>query len=193
MWDILGNKLSHEITPLVSLTASLAILANGASGFQPIQSNSNDRIHIDPDLVKGRVLGLLGKKATLFSFSFSSSPFPKIVYAIPIMKKVAGVVNYVRHQANQLYQSPTRTLAVLEVFWDFSRRYFYALAFWSIFGAKLLHIFAHLYSLPLQKFIIWGPSFFFQDVAILLLFRILVQKTSGVMAGICGLIVLPSR
>ncbi|KAJ5648261.1 hypothetical protein N7490_004633 [Penicillium lividum] len=107
------------------------------------------------------------------------------------MKKVAGVVRYVRHQASQLYQSPTRTLAVLEVFWDFSRRYFYALAFWSLFGAKLLHLFAHLYSLPLHKFILWGPSFFFQDVAILLLFRILVQKTSGVIAAICALIVLP--
>ncbi|KAJ5918918.1 alkaline-phosphatase-like protein [Penicillium verhagenii] len=107
------------------------------------------------------------------------------------MKKVAGVVNYVRHQANQLYQSPTRTLEVLEVFWDFSRRYFYALAFWSLICTKLLHLFAHLYSLPLRKFIIWGPSFFFQDVAILLLFRILVQKTSGYIAVTCALIVLP--
>ncbi|KAJ5539889.1 hypothetical protein N7513_008221 [Penicillium frequentans] len=107
------------------------------------------------------------------------------------MKKVAGVVNYVRHQANQLYQSPNRTLEILEVFWDFSRRYFYALAFWSLFSAKLLHLFAHLYSLPLSKFVLWGPSFFFQDVAILLLFRILVQKTSGFIAVTCALIVFP--
>lgn len=109
------------------------------------------------------------------------------------MKKVAGVVNYVRHQANQLYQSPSRTLEILEVFWDFSRRYFYALAFWSLFSAKLLHLFAHLYSLPLSKFLLWGPSFFFQDVAILLLFRILVQKTSGFIAATCALIVFPFR
>ncbi|KAJ5094015.1 hypothetical protein N7456_009876 [Penicillium angulare] len=106
--------------------------------------------------------------------------------------KVVGVVNFVRYQANHLYQNPQRTLAILEVFWDFSRRYFFALAFWSLFAAKIQHLYAHLYSLPLEKFLLWGPSFFFQDVAILLLFRIFVKKWTGLIAAFNAILVLPA-
>ena len=107
--------------------------------------------------------------------------------------KPAGVVKFMRHQAVQFYQSPTRFLEILAVFWDFSRRYFYALAFWSLFAAKIQHIYAHLYSLPLDKLFLWGPSFFFQDVAILLFFRIFVQKVPGLLSALCALVVLPFR
>ncbi|KAF7586667.1 hypothetical protein BBP40_008516 [Aspergillus hancockii] len=79
-----------------------------------------------------------------------------------------------------------------DFFWDFSRRYFFTLAFISLFGAKFLHLFAHIHSLPAGKFILWGVTFFFQDVMILLLFRTLVQKVPWrIVSALGAVIVIP--
>jgi hypothetical protein len=81
-----------------------------------------------------------------------------------------------------------------DFFWDFSRRYFFTLAFISLFGAKLLHLFAHIHSLPASKFLLWGVTFFFQDVMILLLFRTLAQKVPWrPVAALGAVIVIPFR
>lgn len=100
-------------------------------------------------------------------------------------------MNSLGHQVTQI--SGTSLLRTLDFFWDFSRRYFYTLAFWSLIGAKLLHLYAHLHSLSPQKFFLWGPSFFYQDVLLLLLLRILVQRLSGPIAALCALISIPFR
>lgn len=84
---------------------------------------------------------------------------------------------------------------LLKVFtWDFSRCYFFTLAFISLFSAKSLHLYAHLHSLPAPKFLVWGITFFFQDVIILLFFRIFAQKISWrLVSAIFALIVVPFR
>ncbi|BDD60412.1 hypothetical protein MPDQ_005019 [Monascus purpureus] len=63
-----------------------------------------------------------------------------------------------------------------DIFWEFARRYFFTLAFLSLFSAKLLHLYAHLHSLPTGKLLLWGVTFFFQDVMVLLFSRIFAQK-----------------
>ncbi|KAL5361214.1 alkaline-phosphatase-like protein [Aspergillus floccosus] len=60
--------------------------------------------------------------------------------------------------------------------WDFSRRYFFTLALLSLLGAKILHLYAHLHSLPPAKFLLWGITFFFQDVLAILLLRIATRR-----------------
>lgn len=81
-----------------------------------------------------------------------------------------------------------------DLFWEFARRYFFSLAFISLFGAKFLHLFAHLHSLPVSKFLLWGVTFFFQDVMILLLFRTLAQRVPWRSLAVVGaIIVIPFR
>jgi hypothetical protein len=110
------------------------------------------------------------------------------------MVKVVGTVfSTLTHRIYQVYQSPGRTL---EAFWDFSRCYFYALAFWSLFCAKVLHLYAHLHSLPASKLFAWGVTFYFQDVVILLLLRVFVQKShsrSRCRVALDVLVVVPFR
>ncbi|EHA20314.1 hypothetical protein CBS63078_11123 [Aspergillus niger] len=60
--------------------------------------------------------------------------------------------------------------------WEFTRRYFFTVSFIALFGAKLLHLYAHIHSLPPPKFILWGSTFFFQDVILTLLIRFFTQK-----------------
>lgn len=107
------------------------------------------------------------------------------------MKVVHAVHAYLSHGIRRVRLSPGETL---DAVWDFSRRYFFTLAFLSLFSAKFLHLYAHIYSLPLPRLFLWGLTFFFQDVMILLLFRILVQKVAwrpG--AALLAILVIPSR
>ncbi|XHG02953.1 hypothetical protein AWENTII_006272 [Aspergillus wentii] len=48
--------------------------------------------------------------------------------------------------------------------WTASRKYWFALLFIAIFSAKVLHVYSHLSSLPLPQLLVWGPTFFVQDV-----------------------------
>ena len=109
-------------------------------------------------------------------------------------KMLNVVQNLVFRQNQKIYQiylAPGRTL---DIFWDFARCYFYSLAVWSLFTAKFLHLYAHLYSLPTSKFFIWGITFFFQDVIILLLLRVVAQRTRArLRAALGALILVPFR
>lgn len=81
-----------------------------------------------------------------------------------------------------------------DFFWGFSRRFFFTLTFISLFAAKILHLYAHLRSLPRSKVFTWGITFFFQDVIILLFFRIFVQRLPWRPVAItAALIVIPFR
>ena len=107
------------------------------------------------------------------------------------MKVVHAVHAYLSHGIRRVRVSPGETL---DAVWDFARRYFFTLAFLSLFCAKLLHLYAHLYSLPATRFFLWGITFFFQDVAILLLFRTLTQRVAWrPAAAVLALLVIPSR
>ncbi|KAJ5676155.1 hypothetical protein N7462_009052 [Penicillium macrosclerotiorum] len=90
------------------------------------------------------------------------------------MEKVESVWSFMTHWINQVHHSPGRTL---NAFWDFSRCYFYVLAFWSLVCSKVLHLYAHLHSLPTPKFFAWGLTFFFQDVVVLLFLRNFAHKS----------------
>ncbi|KAL2826656.1 alkaline-phosphatase-like protein [Aspergillus cavernicola] len=67
-------------------------------------------------------------------------------------------------------------VAFFDVFWNWTRRFFFTLGFFALFAAKSLHLYAHLYSLPASKFFLWGVTFFTQDVALTLFIRVLTQK-----------------
>ncbi|KAL4864934.1 hypothetical protein BDV12DRAFT_175463 [Aspergillus spectabilis] len=90
---------------------------------------------------------------------------------------------------NRLRSSPAE---FFDVFWSWTRRFFFTLAFFALFSAKALHLFAHLHSLPSYKFFTWGITFFTQDVACTLLVRILTQKFPWRwLDGIAALVVIP--
>ncbi|KAJ5212442.1 Alkaline phosphatase-like alpha/beta/alpha [Penicillium cinerascens] len=87
--------------------------------------------------------------------------------------------------------SQTSTGQTLDAFSNFARCYFYALAFWSVISAKLLHLYAHLYSLPASQLIVWSVTFF-QDVVVLLLLRIIAQRgRTRPLAALGALVLIP--
>ncbi|KAJ6183905.1 hypothetical protein N7519_005206 [Penicillium mononematosum] len=53
--------------------------------------------------------------------------------------------------------------------WPNSRKFWFSLLFIAVICAKILHIYSHLNSLPLGQLVIWGPTFFLQDVVCILL------------------------
>ena len=57
-----------------------------------------------------------------------------------------------------------------------SRNYCFSVIFTSIFLAKLLHLDAHLHSIPPLEWLLLGPTFFFQDVAVVLVARVLTEE-----------------
>lgn len=73
----------------------------------------------------------------------------------------------------QMYASPARTF---DHCWEFWRRYFFTLGLLALLIAKILHLYAHLHSLPISRFLLWGPTFLFQDALVILLLRIVTQR-----------------
>ncbi|KAJ5690745.1 hypothetical protein N7462_005137 [Penicillium macrosclerotiorum] len=63
-----------------------------------------------------------------------------------------------------------------DVYWPASRKYWFSLLFIGAVSAKLLHIYSHLNSLALGRFLLWGPTFFVQDIACIVIAQILCQK-----------------
>ena len=55
------------------------------------------------------------------------------------------------------------------VTWEISRKFWFGFLTIAIICAKLLHVYAHADSVPLGKLILWGPTFFVQDIIFLLL------------------------
>lgn len=82
--------------------------------------------------------------------------------------------------------SPAHTF---DRWWHASRKFFFTLTFIALVWAKLLHIYAHLYSLPPSKFLLWGPTFFFQDVIFIFLVRLFTQtitwRPGAILAAVC--------
>ncbi|RHZ73710.1 hypothetical protein CDV55_108103 [Aspergillus turcosus] len=82
--------------------------------------------------------------------------------------------------------SPAHTF---DRWWHASRKFFFTLAFIALVWAKLIHIYAHLYSLPPSRFLLWGPTFFFQDVIFIFLVRLLTQtitwRPGAILAAVC--------
>ena len=55
------------------------------------------------------------------------------------------------------------------VSWKLSRKFWFGFLTIAVVGAKLLHVYAHSGSIPPAKLILWGPTFFVQDIIFLLL------------------------
>lgn len=70
------------------------------------------------------------------------------------------------------FLSPARWL---DTYWPASRKYWFSLLLIGVVGAKLLHIYSHLNSLTWDRFLLWGPTFFVQDVACVLIAQFLCQ------------------
>ncbi|KAJ5918527.1 hypothetical protein N7466_010519 [Penicillium verhagenii] len=51
-----------------------------------------------------------------------------------------------------------------DVYWPKYRKYWFSLLFIGVVSAKLLHIYSHLNSLTVARFLLWGPTFFLQDI-----------------------------
>ncbi|OOQ88530.1 sulfatase domain protein [Penicillium brasilianum] len=63
-----------------------------------------------------------------------------------------------------------------DVYWPASRKYWFSLLLIGVICAKLLHIYSHLNSLSPGQFLLWGPTFFLQDVACILIAHALSQN-----------------
>lgn len=55
--------------------------------------------------------------------------------------------------------------------WDATRKYLFSVIFVSVVASKILHIYTHTYYLTLNRFLVWGSTFFLQDVIFLLIAR----------------------
>lgn len=78
--------------------------------------------------------------------------------------------------------------------WPASRKYFLSLLLISVICAKCLHIYSHLNSLPLGQLMIWGPTFFVQDILCILLVHSLCANFQSRWARIpAALVVVPLR
>lgn len=64
----------------------------------------------------------------------------------------------------------------VDVYWPASRKYFFSLLFIGVVCAKVLHLYSHITSLTLGRFLLWGPTFVVQDVACVLIAQLLCQK-----------------
>ncbi|KAJ5157655.1 uncharacterized protein N7482_008755 [Penicillium canariense] len=53
--------------------------------------------------------------------------------------------------------------------WDSSKKFWFSFLTVATFCAKVLHIYAHCDSIPATKLMLWGPTFFVQDVIFLLI------------------------
>lgn len=63
-----------------------------------------------------------------------------------------------------------------DVYWPASRKYWFSLLLIGVICAKLLHIYSHLNSLSPSQFILWGPTFFLQDVVCIIIAHPLSQN-----------------
>lgn len=70
---------------------------------------------------------------------------------------------------------PARGLQA-SVNWELSRKFWYSFLFVSIFFAKVLHLFAHIDSVPVGKLFLWGSTFFVQDIIFLFLAHVLARS-----------------
>ncbi|KAJ5159529.1 uncharacterized protein N7482_006533 [Penicillium canariense] len=62
-----------------------------------------------------------------------------------------------------------------DVYWPASRKYWFSLLFIGVISAKILHIYSHRNSLSPGQFLLWGPTFFVQDIACILIAQTLCQ------------------
>ncbi|KAJ5132869.1 hypothetical protein N7448_007027 [Penicillium atrosanguineum] len=62
-----------------------------------------------------------------------------------------------------------------DVYWPASRQYWFSLLFISVICAKALRIYSHLNSLTLDRFLLWGSTFFLQDIFCILIAQFLCQ------------------
>ncbi|KAJ5802152.1 uncharacterized protein N7503_004602 [Penicillium pulvis] len=72
--------------------------------------------------------------------------------------------------------------------WDIARKFWFTFLFLTVICAKLLHIYAHWDSVPLNKLILWGSTFFLQDFFFLLAGYALTQnfkwRITRILAGL---------
>ncbi|PWY69107.1 alkaline phosphatase-like protein [Aspergillus heteromorphus CBS 117.55] len=102
------------------------------------------------------------------------------------------LLNPLRRCSPALHRLRASPADVFDHAWEFTRRYFFAVSFMALFGAKLLHLYAHIHSLPASKFFTWGITFFFQDVVLTLLIRYFTQKFHWrSVAAVSALVIVP--
>lgn len=81
-----------------------------------------------------------------------------------------------------------------DVYWPASRKYWFSLLLIGVIGAKVLHIYSHLNSLSLGQFLLWGPTFFLQDLACILIVLTLCKKFyQRWVRVVMALVVIPAR
>lgn len=82
----------------------------------------------------------------------------------------------VRQGCKDLFRSLLSPSRWFDVFWPASRKYWFSLLFISVICAKALRIYSHLNSLTLDRFLLWGSTFFLQDIFCILIAQFLCQK-----------------
>ncbi|KAJ5239117.1 hypothetical protein N7468_003736 [Penicillium chermesinum] len=64
----------------------------------------------------------------------------------------------------------------VDTYWPASRKYWFSLLFIGVISAKSLRIYSHLTSLSVDRFLLWGPTFFIQDAVCILIALALCQQ-----------------
>lgn len=59
----------------------------------------------------------------------------------------------------------------LDAAWSALRKFCFAVIFLALIAAKMTHIYAHITSLPVSVVLVWGITFFLQDIIIIFLAR----------------------
>ncbi|KFY94454.1 hypothetical protein V500_03242 [Pseudogymnoascus sp. VKM F-4518 (FW-2643)] len=76
-----------------------------------------------------------------------------------------------------------RRLVLAVASWFINPRFVFAFATVSILGAKLVHIYSHLSALPTADLLQWGYSFFAQDMALMIIVRLLLDRPMFAVTG----------
>lgn len=59
----------------------------------------------------------------------------------------------------------------LDYAWDACRRFCFAVIALALVASKMTHVYAHITSLPVSVLLVWGSTFFLQDIFIIFLAR----------------------
>ena len=93
--------------------------------------------------------------------SFKSGRVSRVLHA-PNIIKMKGFLSLIKAAGQTLWEHTG---------WDSTRKYLFSVVFVSVVASKILNIYTHSYYLTPNRFLIWGSTFFLQDVIFLLVAR----------------------
>lgn len=120
-------------------------------------ANVNGSCSVHDDIFRSGVAFLLEKAAEV-----SEAAGVSRVLHVRQLIKMKGFLSFLKAAGQTLWE---------QTGWDATRKYLFSVIFVSVVAFKILHIYTHTYYLTLNRFLVWGSTFFLQDVLFLLIAR----------------------